>query len=992
MLFAVVLCFGTIGLASPIGTAFTYQGRLIDANNAADGEYDFQFKLFDANSDGNQLGADVNKPEVDVIDGYFTVELDFGIDSNLFNGDERWLDIGVRPGDLDDPNVYTTLSPRQAITPTPYAIYAGGGVGADSDWIISGNDMYSGVSGNVGIGTTNPTDKLDVVGNINSSESYKLDGNTVLANTGSRNIFVGEDAGVINIGSDNSAVGYRALYSNTEGYANSAVGVEALHLNTEGYFNSAIGAAALNSNTTGHNNSAVGFLALVENTTGIYNSAIGTESLKSNTTGNDNSAIGVKALYSNTEGKYNSAIGSDALRSNTTGNYNTAVGARAGTQCTGNGNIFLGYRAGYDETGDNKLYIANSSDGPPLIYGDFSAGYVGIGTTSPDAELEVAGRVKITGGSPAEGKVLTSDAAGLATWQTPAAGTGDNLGNHTATQNILLNGHWLSGDGGSEGVYVANDGNVGIGTTSPAAKLSVNGDISAASNYKIGGSTVLSTPSGSATLVGIGAGQVTAGGVNTFIGYHAGYSNTGSYNTFTGTWAGENNTEGSYNTFSGVEAGYSNEGYYNTFSGWRAGWRNTTGGGNTFTGVYAGCRNTTGCGNTFLGFEAGYDNNDGNNNTFIGTSAGINNITGNYNTFIGTSTGLNNITGNYNTFIGTSTGLNNITGNYNTFLGEAAGYNNETGYRNVFLGNQAGYNELGSNKLYIANGSADANVLIYGDFSTGRIGLGTTSPTQRLHVVGSAQFDKTGPEVGRLILNTVNRNDPGRYGIVFANNLLAPFLGDDTQDQFFGFLTGWSDTRTYSAHLNVYGKATGNWGCYIGMSHDGNDGIINTDVGDIVLVPALNVGIGLSSPTEKLDIFGTARLRGIGSSIGTTVVVDGNGKLWKQSSSRRYKKNIETLDTGQDAILKLRPVRFEYKETGQKDIGLIAEEVEKISPDLVIYDNEGRPDAVKYDKVALYLLSVIKNQQKENEDIKNRLASIESLMSRLSLQEEGGVK
>ena len=124
-LFAVVLCYGPgapgVGLAEPVGTAFTYQGRLIDNNQPADGLYDLQFKMFDASSDGNQLGLDVNLPEVDVIDGYFTVELDLG---SVFDGNNRWLDIGVRPGDQNDPNVYTTLSPRQEVTPAPHAIYA----------------------------------------------------------------------------------------------------------------------------------------------------------------------------------------------------------------------------------------------------------------------------------------------------------------------------------------------------------------------------------------------------------------------------------------------------------------------------------------------------------------------------------------------------------------------------------------------------------------------------------------------------------------------------------------------------------------------------------------------------------------------------------------------------------------------------------------------------------------------------------------------------
>lgn len=108
--------------AALVGTAFTYQGRLIDANHAADGEYDFQFGLYDDPCSGSQLGSDVNKPDVDVIDGYFTVQLDFGSGPNTFNGDAHWLEIGVRPGDQNDPNTYRPLTPRQKLTPTPYAL------------------------------------------------------------------------------------------------------------------------------------------------------------------------------------------------------------------------------------------------------------------------------------------------------------------------------------------------------------------------------------------------------------------------------------------------------------------------------------------------------------------------------------------------------------------------------------------------------------------------------------------------------------------------------------------------------------------------------------------------------------------------------------------------------------------------------------------------------------------------------------------------------
>ena len=109
--------------AVPMGTAFTYQGHLYDANYVADGLYDFQFKLFDDPNVilGEQVGNDVNIPDLDIINGYFTVELDFG---DVFDGNARWLEIVVRPGASVEVNDFTTLLPRQEVTPTPYAIYA----------------------------------------------------------------------------------------------------------------------------------------------------------------------------------------------------------------------------------------------------------------------------------------------------------------------------------------------------------------------------------------------------------------------------------------------------------------------------------------------------------------------------------------------------------------------------------------------------------------------------------------------------------------------------------------------------------------------------------------------------------------------------------------------------------------------------------------------------------------------------------------------------
>jgi hypothetical protein len=109
-------------------------------------------------------------------------------------------------------------------------------------------------------------------------------------------------------------------------------------------------------------------------------------------------ANGASALYSNSTGNYNTANGVSALYSNSTGNYNTALGRQAGYNSEGDSNVFLGNQAGYNETGSHKLYIANSNASPPLIYGDFSTGNVGLGTTNPVVKLQVAGTVHSTSG------------------------------------------------------------------------------------------------------------------------------------------------------------------------------------------------------------------------------------------------------------------------------------------------------------------------------------------------------------------------------------------------------------------------------------------------------------------------------------------------------------------------------------------------------------------------------------------------------------------
>jgi hypothetical protein len=105
---------------TPLGTAFTYQGRLTDGGAPLSGSYDLQFTLFDAASGGPAVGGPVTLGSVAVSSGNFTVSLDFG--ANAFTGSARWLAIGVRPGGSG--GSFTVLSPRQELTASPNALYA----------------------------------------------------------------------------------------------------------------------------------------------------------------------------------------------------------------------------------------------------------------------------------------------------------------------------------------------------------------------------------------------------------------------------------------------------------------------------------------------------------------------------------------------------------------------------------------------------------------------------------------------------------------------------------------------------------------------------------------------------------------------------------------------------------------------------------------------------------------------------------------------------
>ncbi len=295
--------------------------------------------------------------------------------------------------------------------------------------IITGNFTVN--TGNVGIGTTNPNNLLQVVDLINFDNT---DFNTFLGYQAGKNVvseaqyntFIGYQAGfssstaASSTADYNTAIGYQALFNNTTGGANTALGVSALRYNTTGSYNTAIGTAALGSNTTGYQNIAIGYQA------GGY--------IADGTTANSTSTNSVY-LGANTKASFSGAINE----------------------------IVIGYDA--VGAGSNSVVLGNDSITRTILKGN-----VGIGTTTPSAKLHLI--------HPSRGEIKLLSTSGV------GHDFGYNGGidsffwfTHTGTSTGHTLFRWDDGISSLDLLYIGNNGNIGIGTMTPSQRLTVVGNI-----------------------------------------------------------------------------------------------------------------------------------------------------------------------------------------------------------------------------------------------------------------------------------------------------------------------------------------------------------------------------------------------------------------------------------------------------------------------------------------------------------------------------------
>jgi endosialidase-like protein len=159
-------------------------------------------------------------------------------------------------------------------------------------------------------------------------------------------------------------------------------------------------------------------------------------------------------------------------------------------------------------------------------------------------------------------------------------------------------------------------------------------------------------------------------------------------------------------------------------------------------------------------------------------------------------------------------------------------------------------------------------------------------------------------------------------------------------------------------------------------------GVNVTDAGDVICIGT--AGANLSGTCFIGNIFGAT------SALGTSVLINSDGQLGTMTSSERFKERIKPMEQASDALFALKPVTFRYKrEIDAQQVpqfGLVAEDVEKVNPDLVVRDKEGKPYSVRYEAVNAMLLNEFLKEHKKVEQLESTIASLAATVKEQAAQ------
>jgi len=372
-------------------------------------------------------------------------------------------------------------------------------------------------------------------------------------------------------------------------------------------------------------------------------------------------------------------------------------------------------------------------------------------------------------------------------------------------------------------------------------------------------------------------------------------------------------------------------------------------GGNTAEGQSALLGLTTGLYNTAVGIYSVLSLTDGNFCTGVGAGTLLSN-TADQNTATGAGALLSNTTGGFNTANGTFALFSNTTGEGNTATGDNALFSNTTGSSNTATGfTTLDFNTTGSFNTAVGTAALLLNTTGNRNTAIGfqALFISSTANDNTAYGYQALSDNSSGGQNTAVGSGALGNNAGGNSNTAIGGNALFSSTGND--NTAFGENAGGSVTTASNVIIigaGVFGTNTDN-SCFIGN-------IFNQ-----------------SSPS------------------GTAVFVNSDGKLGTTVSSRRFKDDIKPMDKTSEAILALKPVTFRYKKefdpTGIAQFGLVAEDAEKVNPDLVVRDKEGKPYSVRYDQVNAMLLNEF---LKEHRTVQKQQQEIDSLRAELRDQRD----
>jgi Chaperone of endosialidase len=352
-------------------------------------------------------------------------------------------------------------------------------------------------------------------------------------------------------------------------------------------------------------------------------------------------------------------------------------------------------------------------------------------------------------------------------------------------------------------------------------------------------------------------------------------------------------------------------------------------GNNTAEGEGALFSNTAGSYNTATGFDALFNNTGGEVNTATGARALFSNTTGIQNTATGDSALYRNTTGENNTATGEGALADNTTGSFNTATGYDALEGNATGHDNLANGvgalrsNTTGYQNT-------ANGSGARS------YFTGALTNNTTG------------YRNTATGNQALLRNNTGNGNTAEGFQALANNT-------GSFNTAVGFTAGANLT---TGHDNVDIQA-------LGVAGESN---------------TMRIGTVKQTATYITGISGAT------VASGATVIVGSDGHLGTVTSSARFKESIKPMDKASEAILALKPVTFRYKKQldpdGIPQFGLVAEQVEKVNPDLVARDEQGKVYTVRYEAVNAMLLNEFLKEHRKVQAEEGKVAQLETTVAK----------